>query len=99
MLDKVDNIRVHCLIAHYNEDLEWIKNIKYPYTIISKYWFLKEISPNKGIEISQYYDKKENILQLSKETYIESHNFLQETKILSWLTSRAFEYTWHYIFT
>ena len=194
MLDKIDNKNFHCLIAHYNEDLEWVKNIKYPYTIISKNGFLNEISPNKGYEASsylqyiienydnlsdytiflhghrtswhcnenmdekinklsfrykyfnindnvrvepilmmcndtnefipqcietigkiikkdivlnkliykqaaQFYVKKENILQLSKETYIELHNFLQETKILSWLTSRAFEYTWHYLFT
>ena len=50
-------------------------------------------------QCAQFYVKKDNILRHSKETYIHLRNYLMTTTIPSWLTSRGFEYTWHYIFT
>lgn len=45
---------IKILIAHYNEDLIWTKNLKYNYTIISKNGIKYEIIPNKGNEASSY---------------------------------------------
>jgi len=180
----------HVVIAHYNEDTKWTKNIKYPFTIISKEGIPQETSPNKGNEAScylqyifenyetlsdytifihahrtswhskenmdetintlsfikeycninspvtldsysntyqvmpmiienigkiigkdipinklkykpaaQFYVKKDLILQYSKDIYIKLYRFLQEIPIPTYYTGRAFEYTWHYIFT
>lgn len=44
----------HVVIAHYNEDLSWVNNLQYPYTIISKKNILLETWPNKGYEASSY---------------------------------------------
>jgi len=50
-------------------------------------------------QASQFYVHKNNILRHSKEKYIQLYNYLMNTNILTWLSSRSFEYTWHYIFT
>ena len=42
------------VIAHYNEDLQWLSKLKYPYTVISKNGCPKETPPNKGFEASSY---------------------------------------------
>jgi len=47
---------VHVLIAHYNEDLSWSTNLKYPYTIISRKNIKSETIPNKGNEASMYLE-------------------------------------------
>ncbi len=44
----------HVVIAHYDEDLSWVNNLKYPYTIISKNNIPLETWPNKGYEASSY---------------------------------------------
>lgn len=44
----------HVIIAHYNEDLYWTKNLIYPYTVISKHNLAKDVAPNKGNEASSY---------------------------------------------
>jgi hypothetical protein len=46
--------KVHVVIAHYSEDLEWVNNLKYPHTIISKKGIPRETPPNKGGESSCY---------------------------------------------
>lgn len=51
---KLDN--VHVVIAHYNEDLNWVSDLKYNYTIISRYGLPKETPPNKGNEASSYLE-------------------------------------------
>jgi hypothetical protein len=48
----MSNIEV--VVAHYNEDLEWTKNIKYKCNIISKSGIVIETPPNKGNEASSY---------------------------------------------
>ena len=50
-------------------------------------------------QAAQFYVHKDLIRRHPKEKYIQLHSFVMNTDILSWLTSRAFEYTWHYIFT
>ena len=50
-------------------------------------------------QAAQFYVHKDLIRRHTKEKYIQLYNFLMNTNILSWLTSRGFEYTWHYIFT
>ena len=180
------------VIAHYNENLDWTKNLIYPYTIISRNNIPKEVAPNKGNEASayleyiinnyenlpdicifvhghrndchhkenidekiknldfsynyyninelnldylknhtkelnalksfihifnnilnkeiivenikyrasaQFYVKKKNILNNSKEQYINLYNFLMTTNIHSYWSGRFFEYLWHFIFT
>ena len=49
-------IKTHCIIAHYNENLDWTKNLIYPYTVISRNNIPKEIAPNKGYEASAYLE-------------------------------------------
>jgi hypothetical protein len=53
---KLENLEynIKILIAHYNEDLIWTKNLKYNYTIISKNGIKYETIPNKGNEASSY---------------------------------------------
>jgi Protein of unknown function (DUF3431) len=187
-------VNAHVIIAHYNEDLTWVNNLNYPYTVISKNGLPQDTLTNKGFEASSYlkyiidnydnlaefnifvhghrnawhmienidekinrlefikdycnindkvnkqivYNKNEvnrkhiitvvnkisevlgepieidkilfnqaaqfyvcknNILRNKKETYVELFNFLMETDIYSFATSRGFEYTWHIIFT
>ena len=48
---------VAVVIAHYKENLDWIKNIKYKnYVIISKEKYEPEQIPNKGFEASSYLE-------------------------------------------
>jgi hypothetical protein len=46
--------RIGVVIAHYNENLSWLPNIKYKCRIISKYGLPKETAPNKGNEASSF---------------------------------------------
>ena len=180
------------IISHYNENLDWTKNLIYPYTVISRNNIAKEVAPNKGNEASvyleyiinnyqnlpdicifihghrnawhhkenidekincmdfshnyyninelnldylknhtkslnalksfihifnnilnkeiivenikyrasaQFYVKRKNILNNSKEQYIKLYNFLMTTNIHSYWSGRFFEYLWHFIFT
>ena len=48
------NANVLVVVAHYNEDLEWINNIKYNTVIISKQTIPRDCPPNKGNEASSY---------------------------------------------
>lgn len=45
---------VHVIICHYNEDLDWVTNLKYNYTIHSNAGIPAETAPNKGGEASGY---------------------------------------------
>jgi hypothetical protein len=47
---------VHVVIAHYKEDLDWIKSIKYPITVVTKHQYQAETIPNKGHEASSYLE-------------------------------------------
>jgi hypothetical protein len=49
-----EEINAKVIIAHYNENLDWCTNLKYPYQIISKQGIPTEIIPNKGNEASSY---------------------------------------------
>ena len=53
-MSKTNNVRV--VIAHYNEDLSWVNNLKYPFWIISKHSLPLETIPNKGNEVSSYLE-------------------------------------------
>ncbi len=46
----------HVVIARYNEDLTWVTNLNYPFTVISKNSIPKDIAPNKGNEASTYLE-------------------------------------------
>lgn len=47
---------VHVVVAHCNEDVNWLKNLKYPYTIISRKGIPEETVPNKGREAAAYLE-------------------------------------------
>tara|TARA_X000000368_G_C23001654_1_gene699247 strand:+ start:782 stop:1363 length:582 start_codon:yes stop_codon:yes gene_type:complete len=49
-------LKTHVIIAHYNENLDWTKNLIYPYTIVSRNNIPKEVAPNKGYEASAYLE-------------------------------------------
>jgi hypothetical protein len=49
-------MNVGVVIAHYNEDLSWVNNLKYPYEIISRNGIEQETPPNKGLEASSYLE-------------------------------------------
>lgn len=44
----------HIVIAHYNEDISYLDNIQYPFTLISTHSIPKETFPNKGNEAGTY---------------------------------------------
>ncbi len=44
------------VIAHYNENTNWVHNLKYPYQIISRAGMRKETAPNKGNEASVFLE-------------------------------------------
>jgi len=44
----------HVVIAHYKENLNWIKKLRYPHTVISKHGIPPEVPPNRGLEASSY---------------------------------------------
>lgn len=44
------------VIAHYNENTDWVHNLKYPYQIISRAGMRKETAPNKGNEASVFLE-------------------------------------------
>ncbi len=46
----------HVVIAHYNEEIDWISKLKYNFTLISRYGLEKETPPNKGNEASSYLE-------------------------------------------
>jgi len=48
---------------------------------------------------AQFVIKKELILQYDKTYYQYLYNWIKETDISNYITSRVFEYMWHYIFT
>lgn len=49
-----ENIKV--IIAHYNEDLSWINDLRSSFQIISKKTIPEETVPNKGREASSYLE-------------------------------------------
>jgi hypothetical protein len=53
---KIINNNVTIVIAHYNENLEWVLNLQYPFIIISKSEFKNEQVPNRGNEASSYLE-------------------------------------------
>jgi hypothetical protein len=44
------------IVAHYNENLDWIENVKYSCIVISRNGLKKETKPNKGNEASIYLE-------------------------------------------
>lgn len=47
---------VNVIIAHHNEDLSWVNNLKYPYTIISRNGIARDVVPNRGNEAGSYLE-------------------------------------------
>jgi hypothetical protein len=47
---------MHAVIAHYNENLDWIRNLDVSYTIISRRGIPAETALNKGREASSYLE-------------------------------------------
>jgi hypothetical protein len=48
---------------------------------------------------AQFYVSKKNILLNDINVYKKLYEFIMNTNISSYFTSRLFEYTWHFIFT
>lgn len=47
---------MHVVIAHYNEDLSWVTNLRYPFTILSRNGLPKNTAPNKANEASVFLE-------------------------------------------
>jgi hypothetical protein len=47
---------MHVVIAHYNEDLSWVTNLNYPFTVISRNKIPEDARPNKGNEASVFLE-------------------------------------------
>lgn len=45
---------VHVVAAHYNEEVEWIKNLRYPCDVVSVAGVPENTPPNKGREAASY---------------------------------------------
>jgi len=74
------------------------------YTWIVDNWYLFDKYlplPEKLLFYSaaQFVVKKELILRYPIEFYTYLYDWIQNTEIETYITSRIFEYTWHYIFT
>lgn len=54
--NNIKNKALTVVIAHYNENLDWVRNLQYPYIIISKGGLKKEAFPNKGNEASSFLE-------------------------------------------
>ncbi len=53
---NIKNKEVTIVIAHYNENLDWVRNLQYPYIIISRNGLPREVPPNKGNEASSFLE-------------------------------------------
>ena len=76
------------------EGLQWIKT----------HWFLfenhlPEIDKLVFFSGAQFVVDKKLILQYNKEYYEYLYNWIKQTDVSNYITSRIFEYMWHYIFT
>ncbi len=89
---RVERIRMMCV----NTKKHIPKTIEIIGQIINKPISLDKLYYKQA---AQFYVHKKCILQYPKDIYIDLYKFIQETEIPSALTSRGFEYTWHYIFT
>ena len=49
-------MNVTVVVAHYNENIDWLKNIKYNVTVISKIGIPSETGKNRGNEASSYLE-------------------------------------------
>jgi hypothetical protein len=49
-------MNVTVVVAHYNENIDWLKNIKYNVTVISKIGIPFESGKNRGNEASSYLE-------------------------------------------
>jgi hypothetical protein len=47
---------MHVVVAHYNEDLSWVTNLKCPFTVISRNGLPKDTASNKGNEASIFLE-------------------------------------------
>ena len=52
----IKNKEFTIVIAHYNENLDWVHNLQYPYIIISRKGLPREKAPNKGNEASSFLE-------------------------------------------
>lgn len=48
--------QIHIVVAHYHENLDWTKKLKYPYTIVSRAGIPPMVAPNKGNEASSFLE-------------------------------------------
>lgn len=47
---------VNVVVAHYDEDLSWTNNLKYPYIVISRSGIDRDVVPNRGNEAGSYLE-------------------------------------------
>jgi hypothetical protein len=71
---------------------------------INENWYLFENHLPKQNEFgfysgAQFVINKELILQYDKSYYKYLYNWIKQTDLSNYITSRIFEYTWHYLFT
>lgn len=56
MKTNISSKDINIIIAHYNEDLSWTKNLRHPFCIISKNGVPDGSIPNRGREASSYLE-------------------------------------------
>jgi hypothetical protein len=68
---------VKVVVAHYNENLDWTKQLKYETIIISKCGISQDVFPNKGNEASSYLqyiiDHYDNLDDIT--IFVHGHQF------------------------
>ena len=74
--------------------IDWVNDNWY---IFEK--FLKKQEKYCFYSGAQFVVNKELILAYSKSYYEYLFNWIKETNLSNYITSRIFEYTWHYLFT
>jgi hypothetical protein len=77
------------------EGINWIKNNWYIFEKIN----LPPIDKVSFYSGAQFVISKVLILQYEKSFYEYLYEWIQKTELTNYITSRLFEYTWHYIFT
>lgn len=110
-VEMIKNIKWNCDIKYFSVNRRSYYNIISSDQNIKEYNWLKEnwkdlFNDNLNFPDSfghyscaQFVVHKDMILSNSIDFYKHCHSFILNTNLDNYITSRLFEYTWHYIFT
>lgn len=94
---------VNVIIAHYNEDLSWTKNLKYPYNVISRHGIVRDVVPNRGNEAGSYLEyiinNYDNLSDVSVFVHGHRTDWHNDCFVDEYINNCNFEYDYYNINT